>query len=160
MTRDSIFEIKHLMHRARIGQAIVDPGTQRLLEDTSVTIMRGGGIDPRAAKPFKSSQVMQWSPGDTGRQRAGTAGTAVMAFAFAETAPTAGDALITVTQIVENQSEETLGFFRIQQGRQFSSPESAVGFPAPIAVGGWIKATVTEPSGATGISISLTIRPT
>ena len=67
-----------------------------------------GKVNPKAA-PKPSPQVLSWGPSSTTRFRAARAGTVVLLSVYATTAPTTGDATVTLTQTTQDGGTETLG---------------------------------------------------
>jgi hypothetical protein len=77
--------------------------------------------------------------------------------AYASTAPTSGDAVITVTQVTQDGGTESLGSVVSPDETQFSDPDTLSGLPVAVPAGAWLSATVTTANGASGVSISATI---
>lgn len=152
-------ELQRIVRQSGLLDALVPREQERLLQAVRQTIGPLGEINPNMARPFKASQVMQWDPGNTGRQRVGTAGQVIILAAYAATPPSTGDAVVTLTHLNELTSEETLATVTIPQGASFSSFESLVGCPSDVLAGAWLGASVSTANGASGVSISVTIRP-
>lgn len=119
-------------------------------------------VDPtgkviRTALPANTPLVFDWAPSDTSRKATARAGTLVMLRAYASTAPSTGDAVITLTMVTEASGTETLATVRIPDDAQFSNPDTLTGIPYPVPAGAWLGATVTTANGASGISISATM---
>ncbi len=133
---DAVLPADHLQYQEALRR-VVDP-TGRILET--------------AAKPFRTPVGFRWGPGDTGRWPMIRAGMAVLLRAFATTAPSSGNATVTMTWVSESTGGESLTL-TIPQGRQFRE----VVIAAPIPAGAWVGATVTTANGASGVSIGATI---
>jgi hypothetical protein len=137
-----------------LARAIQPPDTIRQLAATKTVIDETGAINPPAAAPFRSPQTMQWAPGGTNRQRVTRAGTISLVAAYASTAPTTGNATVTVTQVTEAGGTDTIATLTIPDESQFADATPQVAVPA----GAWLLASVTTANGASGVSIALDIR--
>ncbi len=112
-----------------------------------------GAINDRSAAPFRSPQSITWKPADTGGDAAVRAGSAVLIRAYATTAPTTGDATITVTKVTEFGGSDALPAVTIPKGSQFGD----VVITVPVEAGAWFTRAVTVANGAAGISVQLVI---
>lgn len=117
-------------------------------------IDEAGRINPAAAAPFRTPLALHWSPGSTARQRAAQAGTAVLLAAHAATPPTTGNCTITLTMVTAVMGVTTIGTCQITSGQTIG--ETQLAYPVP--AGSWLGAVVSQASGASGVSISLTIK--
>ncbi len=112
-----------------------------------------GSINTKAANPFRTPLVMHWASGDTSRKRVARAGTVALLGAYASTAPSSGDAKVTLTSATAASGTETLIVLTIPVGSQFADVTTAISVPS----GSWLSATVTTANGVAGVSISVTI---
>lgn len=120
---------------------------------TARVIDLAGGIAPDALAPHLAPLVLRWGPSDTGRWPVARSGTAVRLWACAETAPTSGPAMVTLTLLTEFAGSETIATLTIPINQQFASTALAYDLPAS----SWVGATVTTANGASGVSIAVTV---
>jgi hypothetical protein len=116
---------------------------------------RTGHIIYEAAKPFQTALRMDWSPGDGGRKRAQQAGMVVLLSAYAETPPSTGNCIVTLTAVSAVEGEQELGTCQITNGSSIGE----IAINRSITAGTWLKAVPITANGASGISISVTIKP-
>ena len=116
-----------------------------------------GAMIADAIAPYLRGERFDWGPGDTKRQPTEKAGSLFLIRAYAGTAPSTGDATITVTMVTESGSE-TIATVRIPDGQQFSDPDTAEGLPYAVPAAAWLGATVTTANGASGVNIAAFVK--
>lgn len=149
-------ELNELYRNSGLPKARRTQETLRQQAAVDMAIDITGKVNP-AALPSSTPLALSWGPSDTRRIATSRAGTVVMLRAFATTAPSTGDAVITLTSTTETGGTETLATVRIPNSTQFSDADSIVGLPVPVPAGAWLYASVTSANGASGVSIGCTI---
>lgn len=140
----------------RIGELIRPAQSIRRDAAVDTAIDLTGRVNPKAA-PKPSPQVLSWGPSSTTRQRVVRAGTVVLLSVYATTAPTTGDATVTLTQTTQDGGTETLASVKVPDGSNFSDGDTQSGLPVQVPNGGWLFASVTTANGAAGVNISVTV---
>jgi hypothetical protein len=131
--------------------------TIRQLESLRMAVDENGKVLPPAL-PASTPLDPSWGPGDAlKRYRTARAGTVAILDAFAATAPSTGDALITLTKTTPTSGTETIATVRIPNGSQFADPETLIWQARDVPAGAWLNAVVTTPNGAGSVSIACTL---
>ena len=125
----------------------------RQRQAAAMAIDINGKVIPRAA-PAPTPMSYSWGPSSTTRYRAARACLLTLVDAYATTAPTTGDAIVTITMTTEAGGTETIATATIPDESQFATPETP---NIPVPAGAWIYASVTTANGASGVSISTTL---
>ncbi len=113
-----------------------------------------GNLTDEAARRLRSPEKMGWGPSSTQAHEVLRSGTITRLSAYATTAPSTGDATITVTQYIpETGLVETIATVTILEAQKVGRVRPLVA----VAAGVWIAATVTDAKGASGVSTNLTI---
>ena len=146
-------DLAQLIRQTGLAEAIQPARAIRQAQAVAVVVDETGKINRSAVAPFLPPIAFQWASGSTSRQRVPRAGTIVLLAAFASTAPSTGDATVTLTQMTEASGEETIATLRIAEDAQFGDAQPMVQVPA----GAWLGAIVTVANGASGVSISCTM---
>lgn len=108
-------------------------------------------IDPtgRIITPSATAVVFNWDAGSTSKRVTGSAGTITMLAAHCATAPSTGDATVTLTAETEEGGLQTIGTLTIPEGQRMANTTLGVQVTALT----WLGATVTTANGASGVSI-------
>jgi hypothetical protein len=122
------------------------------------SIGRDGSIFREAVEPFLRGEKVSWGPSDTRKQPIEKAGDLYLITAYATTAPSTGDATITITMTTEAGGTENIGTVRILDGYNFSDPDTMEGVPYPVPANAWLGGTVTTANGASGVNIAALVR--
>jgi hypothetical protein len=132
---------------------------EQILQDAAIraTHDRAGRLTPAEAQRLRRPQSLGIDPSSNKRKRVSRAGQVTLLAAYAETAPTTGNATITVTAYTEAGGAVTIGTVSITVGRQAGE---AVPSPATASVpaGAWIGATITTANGAADVSVDVEVR--
>lgn len=136
-----------------LAQVLQPAAELRQQQANARVIDETGAISRQAAAPFRTPLAMHWAPSDTSRKRVARAGSVALLAAYASTAPTTGDAKITLTSMTALSGVETLVVLTIPQGESFAEVSSLIA----VSSGAWIGTVVTTANGAAGISVSVTI---
>jgi hypothetical protein len=146
-------KLRKAVRDMRWAERVQPPPVLRQLESLSRTVDPTGAITPSAAAPFIVPQVFQWGPGSTSRQRVARAGRLTVLAAYAATAPTTGDAIITLTRITPSSASTPIATVIIDNGTQFGEVSLDIAIPG----GSWLLATVTTTNGAANVSMSASV---
>lgn len=140
----------------RIGELIRPAQSIRRDAAVDTAIDLTGRVNPKAA-PKPSPQVLSWGPSSTTRLRVPRACTVVLLAVYATTAPTTGDATVTLTQTTQDGGTETLASVQVPDGANYSDGDTQSGLPVQVPNGAWLFASVTDAQGMSGASISCTL---
>jgi hypothetical protein len=135
------------------GEKLQPPEVLRQLESLSRTVDPTGALFPSAAAPFIVPHVFQWGPGSTQRQRVARAGKLTVMAAYAATAPTTGDAIITMSRITSSSGATNIASLVMDKGTQFAEASFDISLPG----GAWILATLSTANGAANVSMSASV---
>lgn len=140
----------------RLARTLEPPAVLQQREATSRAIdSTTGRLTSPALADARDPQTIDFTPAETGGKRAVRAGFAILIAAYATTAPTTGDATITITKVTEFGGSEALPVVTIPQGSNFGDVVISV----PVESGSWFTRAFTVANGASGISVQLVIRP-
>lgn len=140
----------------RLALTLEPPTLLQQREANSRAIDRTTGrMTSPALADARDPQTITWKPADTGGDAAVRAGLATLIRAYATTAPTTGDAVITVTKVSEFSGSDPLPTVTIPKGSNFGTAVIA----DPVEAGAWFTRAVTAAEGASGISVQLVIQP-
>lgn len=145
--------MERIFRESGLADVLMPAESLRHAEAVKRTIGVNGDISEREAAPFRTPLVMTWDAGSTSKRRAGRAGSVAILAAHCSTAPSSGDATVTLTMETEASGVETIGTLTIPQGQRMADTTLHVQVPA----GGWLGATVTTANGASGVSLALTL---
>jgi hypothetical protein len=106
--------------------------------------------DPKALAPYLPLVGGEWGEWQRVRQPS----VLLLLAVRATTAPSSGDALISLQQDTEASGVETLVTLRIPEGQRFASVTPMV----PILAGAWLGYALTTTAGASGISVSYSLK--
>ena len=142
-------EMRRIIRRTGILDVTEPVDLLRLQRATKEVIADNGRIRDKAGDPYRSPQIVHWFSGDaTRKERAAQAGTGVLFSGWAETAPSSGNCVVSLT--VNGVVVATL---TILNGTSTAETSPALFIPT----GAWIGGILTTPSGASNVSTSLTI---
>ncbi len=145
-------DLERIVHEIGLAEALMPRATLHQLEAVGRVIDPTGDIDPRKADPFRTPRCIDYDVGTTGYRRADKAGTLALVSIRCGTAPTTGDATITVT--VESPINGTDTYpVTVPQGSTYADIVMSV----PVSASDWIGVAVSNANGAGGVSASLTI---
>jgi hypothetical protein len=138
-----------LAKRLRPPQVIqLEQAARQVVDVTS------GRVFDEAAEPFRTPQDFQWPDGVSGRIRAVRPGILELVAAECEVAPTTGDAVIQVTQRTA-AGTEVIASVTVPKGWHI---RENTGLTVEVPAGAWLGYTLINANGATGISVSATMR--
>ena len=135
------------------AEALQPARSLRHIEAVKEVINETRDINPAAASPFRTPLTLHWASGSTARPRVARAGTLAVVAAYAGTAPSTGDAKITVTSTSQYSGTDTLYVLTIPDGTKFAEESIAV----PVSAGARLGATVTTANGAAAVDIDVVI---
>lgn len=124
----------------------------RLMDAVKRVIDPTGKIVGKAAAPFRTPRFLDFTVGTTLPQRAGRAGTLALVSVRCGTAPSTGDAVITVTKESALSGSETYDV-TVSNGETYSDMILA----EPVNASDWFGVAVSSAEGASGVSASITI---
>lgn len=123
-----------------------------LLEDMRQVVMRGGKINPKAAQVFRTPRRIDYTVGTTLPLPADQAGILLRVSVRCGTAPSTGDAHITITRTSDLNGIETY-VVTVPEG-----DSTGYLYPnEPVNATDWFGIAVTDAEGASGISATITI---
>ena len=155
MTHQNIeAEAAHIIFRSGLINALGVTATAESRRIVDAAIDASGQVTWDAIYQVLPAQNLTWAPGDAGLKPVSPQGTITIVRAYCATAPDSGPATITITRVREFASEEVVATLRIAEGSQF-----AIDHPyAPVEANDWLKATVTDAQGASGVSIGVAVK--
>lgn len=120
-------------------------------------VNRSGGVNRETVLGLLPTLVSRWEPSDAGGDFVPQASTVMGLTAYANTAPSTGNALITLSIERPGAGREAIGTVQILQGEPAAVP---VTLAQDAPAGSWLFATVTTANGASGVTIVATRRLT
>jgi hypothetical protein len=145
--------IQDILRREGVSDALMPSWLVRQMRASALVIDDHGDIVPNKAAPFRTPLTMHWY-GSAGKQRAARAGTAILLAAHAATPPSSADCIVGLTQQTEGSGTTTIATVRIQRYGVMADEE----VNEAILAGSWLGMTVIQSGGASGVSLSLTMR--
>ncbi len=142
-----------IFRESGVAEELFPRADLRHQESIRHTIDPTGAIIGAAAAPFRTPVLLSWSPGSTQYQPSPRAGTAAMLRARCVTAPTTGDATVSLTMETEFSGADVVATMTIPLGSRFADTVLTV----PTDAGAWFLASVTTANGTAGVSLALTI---
>ncbi len=145
--------ITDILRREGVSDALMPGWLVKQMRASAQVIDVSGDIVPDKAAPFRTPITMHWYA-SAGKQRAARAGTGVLLAAHANTIPTTNDCIVGLTQQTEGSGASTIATVRIQRNTVMADEE----INEAILAGSWLGMTVIQTGGASGVSLSLTMR--
>jgi hypothetical protein len=145
-------DLERIFRDTGLAEALQPRQSLELQEAARRVIDPTGKIQPQAATPFRTPRFLDYAVGTTPPQRVGRAGTLTLASIRCGTAPSTGDATITVTveSLLEGADAHVV---TVPNGDTYADAPLAV----PVNASDWIGVAVTSAEGASGVSASLTV---
>lgn len=145
-------DTERIVREIGLAEALMPRAALRQMEAVGRVINPTGDIDPRKADPFRTPRYLDYAVGTTPYQRAGRAGTLALVSVRCNAAPSTGDATIMVTIESQLSGAET---YPVTVPKESATWDEVMA--VPVNATDWIGVVVTTPSGASGVSASLTI---
>jgi len=151
------------MSNEALAQAIRDSGlldelmpADQLRHNEAIrqAIDEAGRIMPDAAAPLRTPLTLDWSTIDGRAKRTAQAGTLVLVWAHAVTAPSSGPCVIQYTMETRQQGATPMATVTIAQGQVIGETVLA----QPLPAGAYLNPTVTSAGGASAVSTGVVIK--
>jgi hypothetical protein len=139
-----------------LSEAIIPAHDLQQQQANTRVIDHNGDVIRAAIAPYLRGEKFTWGPSDIRKIPTEKAGNLSLITAYATTAPTTGDATVTIT-ITTPSGTETVGTVRIPEDTQFSDPDTAEGLPYAVPAGAWLAYTV-DAQGGSGFSVAAFVR--
>ena len=129
--------------------------TERQLDALKRTVDNTGALAPEAIAPYRSPQVMAWAPLTTHYQRVTKAGVLTLISVYASTAPTSGNALISLFAIseLEPTTLSVVASVNVFQNQKFGTASPMI----PVQTGLWLIPSLTTSASGSGFNVSINI---
>lgn len=145
-------DAERIFRELNVAEVLAPRAVLRQQEAMRRVIDETGKINPKAATPFRTPRILDYDVGTTRPMRAGRAGTLALASIRCGTAPSTGDAVITITIESVLSGSDTYPV-TVPNGQTYVDETFAV----PVNASDWIGLAVTTANGASAVSASLTV---
>jgi hypothetical protein len=145
-------DLERIFRDTGLAEALQPRQSLELQEAVRRVVDPTGKILPPAANPFRTPRFIDFDVGTTRKRRVGRAGTLTLASVTCDTAPSTGDATITITVTSELEGAESY-VVTVPQGETDTDHTMAV----PVNASDKIAMAVTSAEGASGVSATLTV---
>ena len=145
-------DVERILRDVGLAESMQSAEDLRLMDAVKRVIDPTGKIVGRAAAPFRTPRMLDYTVGTTLPQRAGRAGTLALVSVRCGTAPSTGDATITVTKESELSGIESYDV-TVPKTDTYADMVMA----EPVNASDWFSVAVTDAEGASSVSASLTI---